>query len=362
MLTFSDRWAWDFWLAQDEDQFHLFFLNAPHSLGDPSRRHRAARIGHAVSNDLHDWDVRGQAFDAGARGSFDETATWTGCVIKGDDDLWRMFYTGSRFLHPEPHYANIETVGVAVSSDLVTWQKLPGPITRADPRWYETYAPGTGWKEEAWRDPWVFRDPTGPGWHMLVTARSNEGALDDRGVIGHAYSHDLQTWEVLPPLSDPGAGFGHLEVPQVVQIDGQWMLVFSCPPSHLSVDNPARRDNPGTWTVPVAAPHEHMDVRAARPLTSAHHYSGRLVADRDDRWSLMCFIGAEPGKDFRGVISDPVSVSIDADGYLTIDDPNFDPARGNATPRSIRTPREMRRTDDPKTHNGNPHRTSRGEP
>ena len=62
--------------------------------------------------------------------------------------------------------------------------------------------------EEAWRDPWVFADPGGDGWHMLVTARANHGPADDRGVIGHAVSPDLKRWEVRPPISKPGSGFG----------------------------------------------------------------------------------------------------------------------------------------------------------
>jgi beta-fructofuranosidase len=320
MLTIPDEWAWDFWLAENEGKFHLYFLNAPANLGDPGRRHRAARIGHAISTDLHNWELAGQIFDAGDEGAFDATATWTGCVVQGDDGLWRMFYTGARFLQPEPEYANIESVGVAVSPDLTTWKKLPGPITRADPRWYETYVPGGGWKEEAWRDPWVFRDSSGSGWHMLVTARANNGPLDDRGVIGHAYSPDLDTWEVLPPLSEAGSGFGHLEVPQVVQVDEQWVLIFSCGPKTLSASNPAREENPGTWTLPISAPTERMDVRAARPITDAVHYSGRLVKDPQNGWSLMYFVGTAPGGDFRGAISDPIPVNFDADGYLEIVD------------------------------------------
>jgi beta-fructofuranosidase len=77
------------------------------------------------------------------------------------------------------------------------------------PRWYETYDPNS-WREEAWRDPWVFRDPGGDGWHMLVTARVRHGPPLSRGVIGHARSADLERWEVGPPLTEP-AGFGQME-------------------------------------------------------------------------------------------------------------------------------------------------------
>ena len=37
-------------------------------------------------------------------------------------------------------------------------------------------------------------DPDGDGWHMLITARAAHGPVDDRGVVGHAWSADLRTW------------------------------------------------------------------------------------------------------------------------------------------------------------------------
>ena len=137
-----------------------------------------------------------------------------------------MFYTGSRF--PSATAAtNIETVGLATSTDLWSWTKQPGPIVTADARWYETLGTSS-WPEEAWRDPWVYADPDGEGWHMLITARANHGEDAGRGVIGHAVSRNLVDWQVRPPLSEPQAGFGHLEVPQVVTVDGQVFLLFCC--------------------------------------------------------------------------------------------------------------------------------------
>ncbi len=70
-----------------------------------------------------------------------------------------MYYTGSRFLSPDSN-ANIETVGMLTSPDLFAWTKRPGPIVKADPRWYETLGTSS-WPEEAWRDPWVFADADG---------------------------------------------------------------------------------------------------------------------------------------------------------------------------------------------------------
>lgn len=314
MLSVPGSWVWDFWVADDGDTFHAYFLHAPIALGSEERRHRAARIGHAVSTDLSSWELRdGAPFEVGDAGSFDETATWTGSVVRGDDGLWRMFYTGSRFLFAEPAVANIESVGVAVSSDLETWVTGPEPVTVADPRWYETWG-SSDWKEEAWRDPWVFRDPSGEGWHMLVTARANQGDLDDRGVIGHAFSPDLVEWEVRPPLTRPGSGFAHLEVPQVELVDGRWVLLFSATRDALSADHAAQTPDAGTWAVVIDDPTEPFDVTAARPLTTEDLYSGRLAQQRDGSWAFLAFDNARPGGVFRGGVRDPIAFSIDADG------------------------------------------------
>ncbi|CAN5233988.1 hypothetical protein BH09ACT5_BH09ACT5_10770 [soil metagenome] len=158
-FTLDTHWVWDFWLADDGALFHMYYLHAPKSLGDQNLRHRNARVGHATSSDLVEWTDHGPVLEPGAPGSFDETATWTGSVLQGPDGVWRMFYTGSRFLSPDTT-ANVETVGVATSTDLHTWTKSPGPITRADPRWYETLG-DSSWPEEEWRDPWVYADQHG---------------------------------------------------------------------------------------------------------------------------------------------------------------------------------------------------------
>jgi len=33
-LRFDDRWVWDFWLADEGPLTHVFYLQAPRSLGD----------------------------------------------------------------------------------------------------------------------------------------------------------------------------------------------------------------------------------------------------------------------------------------------------------------------------------------
>jgi beta-fructofuranosidase len=40
MLRLPGAWVWDFWLADDGDRYHLFFLFASRALQDERRRHR----------------------------------------------------------------------------------------------------------------------------------------------------------------------------------------------------------------------------------------------------------------------------------------------------------------------------------
>ena len=306
-FSLKDSWVWDFWIADDGATFHMYYLHAPKSLGDPALRHRNARIGHATSQDLVTWEPQGMVLQPDDPEAFDATSTWTGSVVQGPDGLWRMFYTGARFY--DTH--NIEAIGVATSTDLHTWTKNPATVIEADQRWYEKYGDST-WPEEAWRDPWVFADPDGNGWHMLITARANTGDIDNRGVIGHAISPDLQSWEVQAPLSRPGAGFGHLEVPQVVPaVDGRTLLLFSCGVDTLAAAKADAFSGGGIWSMAAEDVTGPYDVGAAAVVTTAPLYSGRLIRNREGQWLMMACHDANSDGTFDGVVSDPIPVRWD---------------------------------------------------
>src|SRR3954452_16296261 len=173
-LRLRDHWLWDFWFATDGDDVHVFYLQAPRSLGDPELRHHHATIGHAVSADLRTWRTLPDALGPGAPGAFDDLATWTGSVLR-HDGRWHLFYTGVS----RAEDGRVQRVGRASSGDLARWERH-GPVLEADPRWYEKLADGEG--EEHWRDPWVVRDDETGRFHMLLTARAHHGPLDARGV------------------------------------------------------------------------------------------------------------------------------------------------------------------------------------
>jgi beta-fructofuranosidase len=211
-LRLPGKWLWDFWLAQDGPDYHVFYLQAPRSLGKQELRHWNVSIGHAVSYDLRKWQVLPDALCPGLAGAWDDYTTWTGSVIQ-HDGLWYLFYTGGCW----PEQGLIQRIGLATSTDLIRWHKHPAtPLISADPRWYELLDLNL-WHDQAWRDPWVFRHPERDDFHTFITARVNHGPADGRGVIAHARSRNLVNWEVLPPVTEPG-DFGHLEVPQLTAL------------------------------------------------------------------------------------------------------------------------------------------------
>jgi beta-fructofuranosidase len=302
-MTFSleTHWVWDFWIADDGGTYHLFYLHAPKSLGDPELRHRNARIGRATSTDLRSWVDHGQVLGPGEPGSFDASATWTGSVVRGDDGLWRMFYTGSVFPSSDSS-VNIESVGMATSADLASWTKRDGFVLRAAGEHYEKLG-DSDWPEEAWRDPWVFRDRAGDGWHMLITARAKGAVAGGGGVIGHAWSADLEEWVVLPPLSAPSRDFPHLEVLQVADIDGVPTVVFCASRRHSAGDDVSEYE--GVWAISGSPLEGILSIDDARLIAPAPLYAGKVVEDRRGRSVLLAFVGS-PGTTQLEGITDPL--------------------------------------------------------
>lgn len=316
MFDLPDSWVWDYWFADDGDRYHLFFLYASRALHDPEARHYRASIGHAVSTDLVEWERVADALVRGEAGEFDDLATWTGSTVRHPDGTWFLFYTGSTRAEGGK---NVQRIGYATSTDLVTWQKAPGPVLEAAAPWYERLDSGD-WHDEAFRDPWVFADPDGDGWHMYVTARAPEGPVEGRGVVAHAWSADLREWELREPVSAPSEnGFGQLEVTQVEVVDGRPVLLFSCLADHSMP--PRRAARAGTWAIPAESVLGPFDVDRAEPLTGEDLYVGRLLRRREDgQWLLFAFRNVGPDGAFVGGVTDPMPVSW-VDGRLVAETP-----------------------------------------
>jgi beta-fructofuranosidase len=291
VLRDAENWVWDSWVADDGERYHLYFLKAPSSLGDPGLRHASARIGHASSTDLLVWEPHADALVPSASG-FDDLALWTGSVARGDDGVWRLYYTA---LNTGGRGMLDQRIGVAESRDLHSWRRVAGELVAPDPRWYRTV---DGTTSETWRDPFVYR--VDGLWHMLIAARDPAAPRLRDGILAHATSEDMLRWELQPPLSAPSR-FGQLEVPQVRQVGDRWLLVFTC--------HPEEQDGGGefcTWIVEAGSPLGPFDIDTARPFTAEPNlFAAPLVQDRAGQWVFLGFRNTEPETaDFH--IVDPI--------------------------------------------------------
>lgn len=309
-LALDDKWLWDFWTAEDDGRLHVFYLQADRSLGNPDLRHFNVSIGHAVSTDMDRWEILPDAFGPSPAPAFDDKSTWTGSVIR-HDGTWHMLYTGTS----DTERGLVQRVGLATSPDLITWTRRPGPVLEADPRWYELLDLDA-WFDQAWRDPWVFRADEDGMYHAYVTARAAEGPARGRAVIGHARSHDLVDWEVLPPVTEP-MGFGQMEVPQLVEMGGRWYLLFSSDPGTRLPESGV--EGTGTYYLSAASPLGPFAPSTLGVLEAAPDapYAGKIVAF-GGRPHFLGWVGAVDGGPFRGTLARPRSVRVTADGHLAV--------------------------------------------
>lgn len=316
-LRLDDRWIWDFWLARDGADHHVFFLQADRSLGDPDLRHWNVSIGHAVSQDLSRWETLPDALQPGRPGAWDDYTTWTGSVVR-DDDRWHLLYTGAT----RSERGLVQRIGLATSDDLVHWDRHPeNPVITADPTWYELLDL-EAWHDQAWRDPWVLRHPETGDFHALITARARSGPPDGRGVIGHARSRDLAHWEVLPPLTEPGE-FGQLEVPQLVALDGRWFLLFSTDAATHSTERRERTRTPaetGTYALVSDAPLGPFHSASDEALVTGGDtlYAGKIAMRGDDDPVFLAFRAKDARGMFVGELIDPLPIAVGDDGALRV--------------------------------------------
>ena len=295
MLTSSTHWIWDSWYIKEGDTYHAFYLMAPRSLGDPNLRHINARVGHSTSRDLRIWNFVGEAFAPRAHG-FDSQAIWTGSIIK-HNNLFYYFYTGLDF--SEQKY--IQSVGLATSQDLETFNRTSDhPILRANPAHYAT---SIGRIDEPFRDPWVFFYNN--QWHMFVTASRAHDTSKNQGVVAHATSDDLITWHDQGAIID-NVGMGQIEVTQMVEIDGQWFLIFCNHPGEMA--NPRDGFVAGTYSVPAQSPLGPFDFTKLALIS--HHYAGRVLFDPDNHPVLMGFLNEDDSGEFIGAIDDPIRLEV----------------------------------------------------
>jgi beta-fructofuranosidase len=323
-LRLHDRWLWDFWVVRDGPDFHVFYLQAPRSLRDPELRHRHASIGHAVSSDLRHWNVLSDALGPGEPGAWDDSTVWTGSIepetrrAGAPPDGWRLLYTGTA----RATGGLVQRIGLATSPDLLTWTRHAGnPVLEPDHALYEGLGQ-SAWHEEAWRDPWLFRDPASGARHALITARASHGPVATRGVIALATAESDDRWSVGLPITRPGV-YGHMEIPQLHRLaDGRWCLLFSVPglPDGLEAGLggvPPRAGLRGTHYLVADAPLGPFEWQSHGVLLADEGgtwYGAKLLEGPDGRLTCLAWAAHDAHGGFVGELSDPMEVIVDRVG------------------------------------------------
>ena len=150
---------------------------------------------------------------------------------------------------------------------------------------------------------------------MLVTARANSGEPFGRGVVGHAVSKNLREWTVLPPITATDSGFGQMEVVQVVEIDGQHVMLWCCGPRELSHEMREKFPLGGMFSVTGASPLGPFSPLDAVWFPHENLYAARAVK-HGNQWYLIGFIGGPDDHTFGGYLSDPIPVRLHNGGLV----------------------------------------------
>ena len=327
-LRLPGQWLWDFWVVRDGADFHVFYLQAPRSLRDPELRHWHATIGHAVSTDLRHWDVLPDALGPGEPGAWDDYTVWTGSIEPDSPESgprgWRLLYTGTA----RATGGLVQRIGLATSPDLLSWSRhAANPVLVPDHGLYEGLDQGA-WHEEAWRDPWLFRDPASGVRHALITARAARGPSPTRGVIGLAAAQTDDRWMVREPITRPGV-YGHMEIPQLHQLpDERWCLLFSVPglPDGLEAGSgevPRRAGLRGTHYLVADAPLGPFEWDSHGVLLADEAgtwYGAKLLEGPDGRLACLAWVAHDEDGGFVGELSDPMEVVLGPEGPRVVQD------------------------------------------
>lgn len=317
MLRLEDEWVWDSWYLREGGRWHCWYLKAPRSIGDPELRHWNVSLGHATSDDLVNWSGHSTALAPAAGPAWDDFTTWTGSTLRGEDGRWHLFYTGTS----RAEDGAIQRIGHAVGDDLECWERVgSGPcldLCGPNAEFYEIDHAGR-WHDRAMRDPWVMKDPCGPGYLMYFTARVPQGdEVNDAGCIGLARSPDLNDWMLEPPTF--AGGWGQLEVPQVFEHRSRWYCLFCMAEEHQAGWNRKANGPSGTGSHYLISDHPRGPWRIPDGPAldiDQDRYAARIVDDG----GLKILGFKDGGRDsFGGYIMDPAAVHCRADGTLCLE-------------------------------------------
>lgn len=172
--------------------------------------------GHATSLDLVHWEHQPIAlYPAVDRG---EQFIWFGSTAINDEGVPVAIYTAvGPQMRPED---TAQQWGAVATSDLGTWEPMPtNPLLVAGSH--------RGVDVREWRDPFIFRADGRV--FMILGARMGPKDGDDPVILLYqAMDRDLARWDYKGVLyRHPDTNVPSLECPNLVEVDGRWVLIFS---------------------------------------------------------------------------------------------------------------------------------------
>ena len=236
----------DFTLVKKDGVYHLFYIRHSDLLPPWATE---LDFGHAVSPDLYRWTNLPEVMVVDPYG-WDNFHVWAPHVIEVDGLYW-MFYTGVSDFPGQ--FEDTQRMGVAVSSDLMTWNRHS-----SHPIWSNEGAPWAWWAPTvpamACRDPFVMRDPAAPGqWLMYYTASPASDTAATLVGVARSPSGDLMHWVDEKPLwiTHHSYTFNTLtESPHLFEHAGRWFMFITSnagqPLTFYTSANPL--GEPAEWT------------------------------------------------------------------------------------------------------------------
>jgi hypothetical protein len=121
-----------------------------------------------------------------------------------------------------------QLLGVAVSEDMMNWMRYEGnPVITPDPRWYNTVDNPSLNDLVDCRDLMVVKHDTRMGYFGVYATRIPTEELPEGSVFAGAYSEDLLHWEQTPPVfRSPENKYSIVEMPDLFYLEGKWYLTW----------------------------------------------------------------------------------------------------------------------------------------
>ena len=214
----KNKWLNDPKVFYAKGKFHLFYLQGKRVKTWEKISRQRESYGHAISDDCLIWKQVEDIVRPGEYGQWDDKGVWTGDIIYRNG-LYYLLYTGVCYKD------TIQRLGLAVSKDLIHWEKYPGnPVSEPDPKYYlnrVTY----GYPHVRWSDPSFFNIDSSEWTYVYLCAQLKNKVWNKMGCIGLIRSKDMIHWEAMPPVYTPGKEVYH-EVPQVIKYKNKYILFF----------------------------------------------------------------------------------------------------------------------------------------